>query len=120
MNNSEKIKSILIDPFDQSISIVDLDKGLDPMYKVLQCRLIDYQHLGNNHDLVMDDEGRLKEDNRWFKLAGHSFAGRCLIVDCDEEGYTVSTTLTIDKIKQYIKFLDEGYYEEPYMEFRAL
>lgn len=115
-----KIEAILIDPFDQSLSMVDIDEGLEPMYKVLQCRLIDYQHLGANHDLVMDDEGRLKQDNRWFKLAGNSYAGRCLIVDNDEYGNTVSTTLTIDKIKDYVKFLHEGYYEEPYMQFIGL
>ena len=72
----KKLNVILIDPYDQSISRVDIDGSLESIYKVLQCRLIDIMNLGENIDLIMDDEGRLNSKNRWFAWGGNSFAGR--------------------------------------------
>jgi len=115
----KKLDLILIDPYDQSISRVDIDGSLKSIYEVLQCRVIDIMNLGENIDLIMDDEGRLNSKNRWFAWGGNSFAGRCLVASHNDDGDTDSCPLHISQIKN-LDFLEEGYSEEPYMEFRTL
>jgi hypothetical protein len=110
---------ILIDPNDQSISRVDIDGSLESMYQVMQCRVIDIMNLTDNIDLIMDDEGRLINNNRWFSWGGNTFAGKCLIASHNDDGETTSCLLEIAQIKN-LEFLEEGYSEEPYMEFRPL
>lgn len=120
----KKFKAILIDPFEQSIKETEIENtlgGLDAIYKVMDCRLVDIVSLGNNHDLFIDDEGRLKSNNRWFTIGGHAFAGKCLLLDHDVvNGQTISTSLSIDDVKVKIEFLDEDYHEEPFMNFIPL
>jgi hypothetical protein len=119
----KKLDLILIDPYDQSISRVDIDGSLESIYEVLQCRVIDIMNLADNGeyniDLIMDDEGRLINNNRWFSWGGNSFAGRCLVASHNDDGDTDSCPLQISQIKN-LEFLEEGYSEEPYMEFRPL
>jgi len=133
----KKLNLILIDPYDQSISRVDIDGSLESIYKVLQCRVMDIRNIysdgdGSNNfitrwwddyctnvDLIMDDEGRLNNQNRWFSWGGMSFAGRCLVASSNEDGDTLSCTIRTSDIKN-IEFLEEGYSEEPFMEFRPL
>ena len=110
------IEVILIDPFDKSVSKVDIKNDLNPIYKIMQCRLIDIIGIGGNNDLIIDDEGKLNADNKWFKLGGHAFAGRCLIASHNDEGLTISTKLSVNEVLEKIEFL-ENYSEEPYMEF---
>ena len=115
----KKLDLILIDPYDQSISRVDIDGSLESIYEVLQCRVMDIMRLGEGVDLIMDDEGRLNSQNRWFSWGGNSFAGRCLVASHNEDGDTLSCPISISNIKN-LEFLEEGYSEEPFMEFRPL
>jgi len=118
-NKMKKLDLILIDPHDQSISRVDIDGSLESIYEVLQCRVMDIMRLGEGVDLIMDDEGRLNNQNRWFSWGGNSFAGRCLVASSNEDGDTLSCPISISNIKN-LQFLEEGYSEEPFMEFRPL
>ena len=115
----KKIKVIMINPFDESVSEVEIDNGLESICKTMQCRVIDIRWLGEKVDLIMDDEGRLK-DNRWFKLGEEPYAGICLISSTNEDGDTISTERTAKEIFKLVEFMEEGYSEEPFMEFRIL
>ena len=115
----KKIKVIMINPFDESVSEVEINNGLESICKTMQCRVIDIRWLGEKVDLIMDDEGRLK-DNRWFMLGGEHYAGICLLSSTDEDGDTISTERTSEEIFELIEFMEEGYSEEPFMEFRIL
>jgi hypothetical protein len=113
----EMIDAILIDPFDHSVSKVYVKNELQSMYKVMQCSLIEVVYLPSNQLLIIDEEGRLKSNNRWFTIGDNSYAGRCLLVDDSPDGEFVSTTTDIDDIANTLYFEEEGFHEEPFMKF---
>ena len=44
----KKIKVIMINPFDESVSEVEIDNGLESICKTMQCRVIDIIYLCMN------------------------------------------------------------------------
>ena len=113
------IDAILIDPFDQSVSKVNVKNELQSLYEVMQCSLIEVVYLPSNQLFIIDEEGKLKK-NRWFTIGANSYAGRCLLVDDSPEGEFVSSTADIDSIANMLYFEEEGFHEEPKMFFTPL
>tara|TARA_R100000935_G_C2788328_1_gene144825 strand:- start:298 stop:669 length:372 start_codon:yes stop_codon:yes gene_type:complete len=116
MNND--VDLILIDPFDESISRVTFNEEdlISQVKTTMQCSLIDVVYLGADVIMIVDDEGRFNNDNRWFKLGDQAYAGRCILAN-DNEGTTSSCNRSVDEIVKVTTFLEEGYHEEPFMEF---
>lgn len=116
------IKVILIDPFTETISYVTLaDTKLDTYYNLLGCSLITIAGLADGVDMILDDEGLLKDSNSqaYFKMgiSSQPFAGKALIVGTDDEGNTVSVpeNITTEKVFERViffkpseKYLDES------------
>jgi len=73
--------------------------------------------LDDTNDVYVDDEGLLKNPNRYFKYGQRTLAGMGLILSHDDEGESVGTTLNSAEVFENVKFLPEGHTEEPYMEF---
>ena len=63
----KKITGILIDPVDCSTSYVDIDDTLQSFYEILNCSLIDAQQIGSNNVMYFDDEGKMKNNQRYFE-----------------------------------------------------
>ena len=118
MSNKNEVDLILIDPFDESVSRVVYNKEdlISQVKTTMQCNLIDIVYLGAGVIMIVDDEGRFNNQNRWFKLSDQAYAGRCLLAN-DDEGNTVSCNRSVDEIVDLTTFLEEGYHEEPFMEF---
>tara|TARA_R100000742_G_C4243490_1_gene62764 strand:+ start:297 stop:674 length:378 start_codon:yes stop_codon:yes gene_type:complete len=118
MKKENEVNLILIDPFDESISRVAFNEDdlISQVKTTMQCNLIDIVDLGADVIMIVDDEGRFNNQNRWFKLGDQAYAGRCLLAN-DDEGNTVSCNRTVDEIVALTTFLEEGYHEEPFMEF---
>ena len=59
------LNAMLIDPFDESTSYVDIPKSfnqqLDVIKKIMQCSIIDTVRLSENVIAIIDDEGLLKK-----------------------------------------------------------
>lgn len=78
--------------------VVEFEDGLDSMYKLVDCDLIDIVHReigGKLFDLVIDDEGLLKDGKRIGAMCvdgDERLYGNILIVNHDGEGNTVSIT----------------------------
>jgi len=74
-----------------------------------------------DNDMYLDDEGRLDVANqRYFEYKGlGTFAGAGLIMAHDDEGDSKATTLDLWEVSSMVEFKPEGYFEEPYMEFKA-
>ena len=116
------IKAILIDPFTETVSQVTLvDAKLQTLKNLIECEIITMTGLANGVDMILDDEGLLKDSNSqaYFKfgIGSQPFAGKALIVGTDDEGETVSLpeNVTTEKIfKQVIffkpsqKYIDES------------
>ena len=64
---------------------------------------------------IVDDEGLLKNNNRYFKLSEfhQPLAGRAIIVGYDDEGATISGSYNADTIE----WMPEDHVEEPFMQF---
>lgn len=115
------IRAILIDPFTETVSQVTLvDTKLQTYYNLLGCDLITMAGLANGVDMILDDEGLLKDQKTqaYFKMGigSQPFAGKALIVGTDEEGNTVSLpeSVTTEKVFQRVIFFkpSEKYIEE--------
>ena len=112
MTNNNPIKrAILIDPFTQTISEVKMvDTKLQTIYTLLECRIITITSLANGIDMVLDDEGLLKdsESQAYFKfgIGSQPFAGKALVIATDDEGDFASLPekVSVDKINDKVIF----------------
>lgn len=120
---TKKIKAILIDPVDCSTSYIDIDDNLKSFYSIMNCDLIDAQQIGLDTVMYFDDEGKLKNDQRYFQFTVANpiaYCGRCIVIGSDEDGGNDDVKIDIDVLTKQIEWLPEGYSEEPYMEFIPL
>ena len=76
--------------------------------------------LANGVDMILDDEGLLKDQDsqRYFKfgIGSQPFAGKALVVGTDDEGNTVSVpeNITTEKVSERVIFFkpSKKYVEE--------
>lgn len=112
MTNNNPIKrAILIDPFNETITEVKMvDTKLQTIYALLGCNIITITSLANGIDMVLDDEGLLKDSEKqaYFKfgIGSQPFAGKALIVATDDEGDFASLPekVSVDKINDKVIF----------------
>jgi len=97
----KNIRGLLIDPFNQSVQEIQTTsdlKGLKASMS-LEDGLIDIVSFGSMTDMVIDDEGLLKDNQRYFTFQGLNslFCGKALLVGHDQEGDTVSLDMAISR-----------------------
>lgn len=103
MENEEKIKGVLLDIKNNNVEVVDFVPTLDNYYRMLHCDTIDIVSKkigvrnGRVFDIVCDDEGLFKEDNKISAindLGKPMLVGSLLILGlADEEGKETSLTV---------------------------
>ena len=110
-NNNPITRAILIDPFNETITEVKMvDTKLQTIYTLLECRIITITSLANGIDMVLDDEGLLKdsESQAYFKfgIGSQPFAGKALIISTDDQGDFASLPekVSVDKINDRVIF----------------
>ena len=86
------MRVILINPYNQTIKEAVYGGDYREIYDLIGCRTFDVVSLSDAGDLYVDDEGLLKDDNRYFSWSGRNFAGIGLILGHDDEGETIETT----------------------------
>ena len=112
------IHGLLIDPFEQIVTEVELseDSTFADAKKHMQLDgPLAVVTLSDDTMVIVDDEGLLKNNNRYFKLSEfhQPLAGRAIIVGYDDEGATISGSYNADKIE----WMPEDHVEEPFMQF---
>ena len=116
------MKAILINVKTQEVKEVEHDNTLQNIYDLIDCRAFDLVRIDDVNSIFVDDEGILK-DNLYFEYSGSEnvfkLAGNGLILGVDDEGNSISPTLTVEDVKGKVNFLSEGFKVEPHMEFRA-
>ena len=116
------MKAILIDVKNQEIKEVEHDNTLQNIYDLIDCRTFDLVMIDTVNNIFVVDEGILK-DNLYFEYSGSDrvfqLAGNGLILGVDDEGNSISPTLTVEDVKGKVSFLPEGFKVEPYMEVTA-
>ncbi len=117
------MRVILINPFDETVKEAVYGGDYREIYDLIECTTFDCVSLTSNEDLYVDDEGLLKDNQRYFRLLGTGiykpFAGKGLLCSHDDEGETIGTNWELERVKNMVEFLPEGHREEPYMEFKA-
>jgi hypothetical protein len=127
-NNNPMKRAILIDPFTETVSQVTLvDTKFQTLRTLIDCEIITMTGLADGVDMILDDEGLLKDSNSqaYFKfgIGSQPFAGKALIVGTDEEGETVSLpeNITTEKIfERVIFFKPSKKYLEESLEIKVL
>ena len=116
------MKAILIDVKNQEIKEVEHDNTLQNIYDLVDCRVFDAVKVDDVNNIFVDDEGILK-DNLYFEYSGSEnvfkLAGNGLVLGVDDEGNSISPTLTIEDVKGKVNFLPEGFKIEPYVRITA-
>lgn len=94
MTEIVNIKAVLIDPFRAEASEVEFDRGdLSAMYALMDCDIIEIPYRTADAELVVDEEGRCKQDNAAFQFCGEVYVGKALLVGpADSEGNFTSVT----------------------------
>ena len=124
MSEKKTKKVIIIDPVAETVAEGSYD-SYEELYdlgnfRIFTVQMVDYNSdTDKGNDLFLDDEGLLKEDQRYFTFHGvGSFAGRGLLIGSDHAtGESKDTTWTSDQVKRAVSFEPAGYTIEPYMKF---
>lgn len=92
--NNKTVKGILVDPYTQSLSYVDVpvegkSSTLKGLYSAIGCSLVELISINSTTDLWVDEEGLLKvdENSRFFFIEingrrSNALAGRGVILGC--------------------------------------
>ena len=114
------MRTIIINPFDQTIKEAVYDGDYREIYDLIDCQVFDVVRISESDDLFVDDEGLLKDNNRYFSWSGRNFAGKALILSHNDEGVSIGTTYDLHEVVDRVEWLPEGHRETPYMEFSVL
>ena len=115
--SNKTYKALMIDPFDQSTSTVDLavdDYGsiLGSSKAVIDCNMIDIITLNDKHMAIVDDDGLLRNETRFSKLAEYPqpLAGKLLILGYDEDGESCSVDDDyVKELRKTTTFMSEDF-----------
>lgn len=104
-------KIIVINPKEKTVELVEVKKIYPDANYLMGCETFTsafYFHSGaDEHMMIVDDEGLLKEDRYWFRYKGspRPWCGIAAIIGpTDEDGETLDVTCTVEEIKKKITF----------------
>jgi hypothetical protein len=103
-------KVFLIDPFACTVTEHDIDlQGLDEVYALMQCQYVEaVRLLGTTDWLYLDEDGRYKENQRYFACClfpGQILCGRAVwFGGPDDEGEAIGAASTLQFICDQIIF----------------
>lgn len=109
----------LVDPFAMTVTTVEIDRekdslpqiynhlSHDPQHKV-DCITAAYTDVEGFPDMLCDDEGLFKSQKAWTKFKGREepITGKILLSDTDDEGRSITPSMSISVVKRHIKFVD--------------
>lgn len=105
------MKAILINPELKQITEVEIEKGIDAIYKTMNCEMVGAFPINNNGDSIFyDDEGLFKEQKGGFMMPDWSYpvVGKCLVIGSDiNTGESTDVTIHVNYFKR-ILWIDEN------------
>jgi hypothetical protein len=80
------MRAVFVNAAEKRLEDIEIEKGLQPLYDMIGCDLVDLVHLGDD-DLFVDDEGLLKArpESPFFRIGDVTLAGNGVIVGCDSK-----------------------------------
>ena len=112
------MQAILIDPFTETIEVVDYSGDWRDISTLLGCDLFATVYIDDEDTLYIDDEGLYVEDQRYFKWEGYPqpLAGRGLVLGCTPDGDSTDSSKTVSEIQDMVTWCPEGLTVEPRFE----
>jgi len=112
------MKTILINPFNQTITEVEYSGNFKEIYKLIDCSTFDCINIDDDNTLFVDDEGLLQE-NRYFHWKDYTnLAGKALIIGVDyQTGEDCDTSWSLQEVENMVEWLPNGHKVEPVMNF---
>lgn len=102
-------KTLLIDPFTQTITEVEYRGEYTQIYELIDAECFDVARINRNGDaLFVDDEGLHREGQAFFmhKDYPQPLAGKALLLGCNlEDGETVAPTETLEELTANVSFV---------------
>jgi hypothetical protein len=108
--SKRKITAILVDAENQKIERVCIKPRLTNYYQIIAhgCNCIGMFNYEGNVDIIHDDEGLYNADHCVILDNLSVMFGNLLFVDIDPEtGDTISTSMTVDEVKEIVRFPNE-------------
>jgi len=111
------MQAILIDPYTQTIEVVEYSGDYKDIYALLGCDLFTTVYTEMADTIYVDDEGLYVEDQRYFKVKGYPqpLAGKGLVLGSTDDGDSTDCVSSLDDILDIVEFCPEGTYVEPVM-----
>ncbi len=103
------MKAILIDSKNREVKQIEIGKGIDEMYNVLECECFTIgTYLPKEDAIFVDDEGLMNGTDMFFTYEGahQPFAGNGLIMGCDDMGESEDCKVDLTEVKNKVKFFD--------------
>ena len=103
------MKAILIDSINKEVKEVEIGKGIDEMYKFLNCEIFTIaSYLPKNDVIFVDDEGLMNGTDTFFTYEGahQPFAGNGLIMGSNSKGESVDCKIDLNEVKKKVNFYD--------------
>ena len=109
--------AILVDPFTQTTKEITVTSDYKQWKEILEIKSpIDVVTLNSETAVIVDDEGLLNEETRYFKLPDYPqpLAGRAIVVGIDEDGEITDYNSGVsDSSYLKIKWMPEGFSVSP-------
>ena len=107
--------AILIDPFTETIEMVDYSGDWEDISELIGCSLFTTIDLGDSDTLYVDDEGLYVKNQRFFNLKGYPqpLAGRGLVLGYTLDGDSTDSSLTVSQVQDMVSWCPEGLTVEP-------
>ena len=103
----KKIKGILIDVYNKKVEEIEFERSLENFYKLIKCDLVTTAPMDVNNDLVVDDEGLLKNPDHFFSfndIREPQYAGNGIIIGFNDKGEWISHTMNFETVKKSVVF----------------
>ena len=102
--------AILIDPFTETIEMVDYSGDWEDISALIGCSLFTTIDLGDSDTLYVDDEGLYVKNQRFFNLKGYPqpLAGRGLVLGYTLDGDSTDSSLTVSQVQDMVSWCPEG------------
>ena len=108
------MQGILIDPYTQTIEVVEYSGDYKDISAMLGCDLFTTVYAEMPDTIYVDDEGLYVENQRYFNIKGYpqSLAGRGLVLGSTDDGDSTDCVSSLQDILDMVEFCPEGTHVE--------
>ena len=101
------MRAIFIDAVNRKVEEVQVENELHAFYEKIGCDMIEIIHIGGEHLMVVDEEGRLRNWEVGFRLPkAEGIAGNALVVRDNCDGDFTDSNLPVELFEIAVQFLN--------------